>query len=339
MKKVLSILLTVVLLLCSFSCIMPTYASYLAKQELNLAQYTIEDIANMPKDEFYQLLADFERVYDPYGTYDTDPIMADIIAAEENSGEPQISPQWESGDPESEEEGDAGTHSFLSVQAISILCEDVGYIYPNTQDNIALNIASALSIALASVFPDKDENENVFEGHFYHAVDGDSWTGSTTNTALTNCRNHYEFAVFYAKRNEDGMLCDAIGRAMHYIQDVSQPHHAANIIYVPILQPAHKEFEEYVNDNIDKYVARITSINSASFGSSLTYSTAAGRTIDFLVKDAANKAYQYRSYVNSVLNQSKWDYVAQNAVPNAIGYSALLMYKIIKDAGRTFYEV
>lgn len=336
MKKVLSILLTVVLLLCSFSFLMPTYASYWAKQELNLAQYTIEDIANMPKDEFYQLLADFERVYDPYGTYDTDPIMADIIAAEENSGEPQISPQWESGDPESEEEGDAGTHSFLSVQAISILCEDVGYIYPNTQDNIALNIASALSIALASVFPDKDENENVFEGHFYHAVDGDSWTGSTTNTALTNCRDHYEFAVFYAKRNEDDMLCNTIGRAMHYIQDVSQPQHAANIVSLNI---AHPLFENYVNDNIDKYVAKITSINSASFGSSLTYSTAAGQTIDFLVKDAANKAYQYRSYVNNALNQSKWDYVAQNAVPNAIGYSALLMYKIIKDAGRTFYEV
>ncbi len=339
MKKALSILLTVVLLLCSFSCIMPTYASYLAKQELNLAQYTIEDIANMPKDEFYQLLADFERVYDPYGTYDTDPIMADIIAAEENSGDPQISPQWEGGDPEGEEEGDAGTHSMLTLQAIQVLVNDLGFLYENTGTGIGENIVASFAICLSSMMPDKDENENVFEGHFYHAVDGDSWTGSTTNTALTNCRNHYEFAVFYAKRNEDGMLCDAIGRAMHYIQDVSQPHHAANIIYVPILQPAHKEFEEYVNDNIDKYVARITSINSASFGSNLTYSTAAGRTIDFLVKDAANKAYQYRSYVNSVLNQSKWDYVAQNAVPNAIGYSALLMYKIIKDAGRTFYEV
>lgn len=334
MKKTISILLMLVLLFCSFSCVMPTYATYLAKQELNLAQYTMEDIVNMPKEDFLQLLADFERVYDPYNTYDTDPIMEDILDAE--CGEPQISPQWTSGDPTSDDEADRGTHAMLTTQAIAVLTTDKGFLYPNTGYDIAANIAAGLSIALASVLPDKDERENAFEGHFYHAINGDSWSGSTTNTALTNCRDHYDFALYYDQRNEENMFLNTIGRALHYIQDVSQPQHAANIIALNI---AHKLFEDYVDDNLASYLSRIASINSSSFGSSMTYSTAASHTVEYLVKEAANKAYQYRSYVNNALNQSNWNFVAQNTVPNAVGFSALLMYKIFNAAGRTLYKV
>lgn len=338
MKKMISILLALVLLLCSFSCVMPAYASHLAKLELNLAQYTLEEIAKMPKKEFYQLLADFERVYDPYDTYDDEPIMEDILEAEslEPSGELQISPLWESGDHTSNDEADRGTHAMLATQAIVVLANDKGFMYPNTGYDIAANIVAGLSIALASILPDKDERENLFEGHFYHAVNGDSWSGSTTNTALTNCREHYNFAVYIANRNQDDLLCNTIGRAMHYIQDVSQPQHASNIVALNI---AHTLFEDYVDKNLDAYLTRITSINSNTFGSNMTYSSAANHTVDYLVQQAASEAYQYRSYVNNALNQSNWGYVAQQTVPNAIGFSALLMYKIFNAAGRTLYKV
>ena len=72
MKKILSLLLIIIILLSSF-CF--TLSAYATTDELDLSQYTVEDLAQMSADEFRQLLADFERVYDPFDTYNTDPIM------------------------------------------------------------------------------------------------------------------------------------------------------------------------------------------------------------------------------------------------------------------------
>ncbi len=72
MKKIISLLLTIIMLLSSF-CF--TISAYATSDELDLSQYTVDDLAQMSADEFRQLLADFERVYDPFDTYNTDPIM------------------------------------------------------------------------------------------------------------------------------------------------------------------------------------------------------------------------------------------------------------------------
>ena len=40
-----------------------------SKSELDLSQFTLEDIMNMSAEEYGALVREFERVYDPYGTY------------------------------------------------------------------------------------------------------------------------------------------------------------------------------------------------------------------------------------------------------------------------------
>ena len=47
MKKAISLFLTAVLLLCSFSFLMPAYATNLAQAQLDLSQYTMDDLMNM----------------------------------------------------------------------------------------------------------------------------------------------------------------------------------------------------------------------------------------------------------------------------------------------------
>ena len=134
---------------------------------------------------------------DPFDTYDTNPIM------EEEETPPRIAPRWASGNIENGEYVEQGSHEYITAKACDILTKDKGFFSMNESANVFI----VLAISIASLTPDKDENKNIFEGHFYHAIDGDSWTGSKTNTALVNCRNHFDSAVHAAKVGD--MLCTA----------------------------------------------------------------------------------------------------------------------------------
>lgn len=316
MKKIISLLLTIIMLLSSF-CF--TISAYATSDELDLSQYTVDDLAQMSAGEFRQLLADFERVYDPFDTYNTDPIM------EENTP-PAIQPRWGSGDPEKDK---TGSHEMITAQACSILATDKGFFSKDAIECLVM----ALTISLASIQPDKDEVGTLFAGHFYHAIDGDNYLGSKSNTALTNCRSHYNAAVSAAKRNDKAKAMEEIGRALHYLQDAGQPHHAANITVANI---SHKLFEDQIDANIDTYINLITSVNNHNFHYSTagyTYSSAAANSVDYLVKSTSIIAYGYRTEVNNALNKSKWDFVARITVPNSIAFSALLMYKFAGASG------
>lgn len=326
MKKAISLFLTAVLLLCSFSFLMPAYATNLAQAQLDLSQYTMDDLMNMSAEEYRALLREFERVYDPFDTYDTNPIM------EEEETPPRIAPRWASGNIENGEYVEQGSHEYITAKACDILTKDKGFFSMNESANVFI----VLAISIASLTPDKDENKNIFEGHFYHAIDGDSWTGSKTNTALVNCRNHFDSAVHAAKVGDIDVMYSELGRALHYIQDAGEPHHAANITNVNI---AHNLFESFVDKDIDSYVKLISSVNGYRFSSfsSPTYSSTASHTVDFLVQQAASIAYTFRGQVNNALNQTYWDYVASETVPNAVGFSALLLYKFACASGMTLY--
>lgn len=329
MKKITSLLLAVILLLCSFSFIMPAYAADLAKAQLDLSQYTMDDLADMPAEEYRALLREFERVYDPFDTYDTDPIM------EEEEQGPQIAPRWESGDIENDEYVEEGSHEYITAKACEILTKDKGFFSSYEGANVFI----VLAISIASLMPDKYENQNIFEGHFYHAVDGDSWTGSKTNTALVNCRNHFNNAVHAAQVGNIDIMYSEIGRALHYLQDAGEPHHAANIVNIPLIKTVHGDFETFVDNDIDSYVKLISSVNGYRFSSSInpTYASAASHTVDFLVQQTASIAYPFRGQVNNRLNRTYWDYVASETVPNAVGFSALLLYKFAHSSGMTLY--
>ena len=61
MKKTISVFLTMLLIFCSFSFLLPVYAAA-PEDTLDLSQYSLEDIAAMSAEEYRALLRDFERV-------------------------------------------------------------------------------------------------------------------------------------------------------------------------------------------------------------------------------------------------------------------------------------
>ena len=303
---------------------MPTYATYRLGQELDLSQYTLEDLFHMSSDEMIALLGDFERVYDPFGTYETNPII-------EVTQSPSIQPMWGSNDPEGENEENLKGHSVITMQAIEMLINDLGFYYDNS--NPTSNIFAALIITLGASYPDHIQSEIglfAFEGHFYHAIDGDSWTGSTTNTALTNCVRHFNQAVSYYKSGNENVYLE-LGMALHYLQDAAEPHHAANIT---IVNPAHWQFENYVDERIDSYTAHITSLNDHN-----GYVSARTQSVDSMVKSAALNGYAYADDVDSILDKSQWDQAARITVRVALESSAKLLYKFARSAGITLHHI
>lgn len=98
-------------------------------------------------------------------------------------------------------------------------------------------------------------------------------------------------------------------------------------------------FETFDDKDIDSYVNLISSVNGYRFSTSInpTYASSASHTVDFLVQQAASIAYTFRGQVNNALNQTYWDYVASKTIPNSVGFSALLLYKLAYNSGITLY--
>lgn len=285
--------------------------------ELDLTQYTIDDLMNMSFEEYSFLVKEFERVYDPYGTYveETETLQ---------NTEESISPLWTSGDVENDEWVEVGSHEQITSTACSILIRDKGF-YGESGDAVAI----ALMISVASLYPDKDEvGAVIFSGHFYDPDTQKNYAGSTTNTARTNAVSHYNAAVSAANVGDMEEAYEHIGRCLHYVQDANEPHHAANITAVNL---SHGNFESYAFDNIEAILGSYTSISSSY------YTTASNTSVSNLVHNAAVSAKSYANTVNNALNTSQWYSTANVCLKSAARYSAMIMYKFGLETSVPFY--
>lgn len=325
MKKIISLLLVISLVL---PLAIPVSAA-LAPDELDLSQYTLEDIMAMSNEEYEALLGEFERVYDPFGTYETDPII--------EPDNPKL--RWTSGEAD-ETNGytEEGSHESITAAACEILMNDKGFF----EEDAVNAIATVLVLSLASLLPDQDEiGLIIFNGHFYHAEKKTNYMGSKNNTALTNTISHYDKAVAAAKSGDMTTAYEEIGRALHYLQDAGEPHHAANITAAQYYN-VHGAFEEYADSNITKYVDELfgTAYSHLFFNTSNSYDydTAASNGVIYLVDGAASMAYTYVEYVKNKYDTSIWDFVAGETVCNSVVLSAFLMYKFTCDAKLKMYR-
>lgn len=328
MKKFISILLILALCISIFSFSASAIQdesslgidiSKYTDSELDLTQFTMEDILSMSPEEYSALIRKFERVYDPYGAYE-----------EPNTSSHGISPLWESGDRDlvTKEWTRVGCHEHISAIACSILMNDKGFFY---DPNPAAKVAASILISYASLLPDKDEKGIIpFAGHFYDPTTQKSFTGSTSNTARTNAAKHYDTAIKLSKKGvqvED--IYEELGRCLHYIQDASEPHHATNIRWP---DKSHGEFEDYAAANIETYLGNYQTIPGSFYTQALKNSTGQ------LVNDAAAAAYPYAQYVNDTSNKTQWNSVASTCTKIAARHSAMVLYKFGKEPSVPFYS-
>lgn len=332
MKKIISIILMLTLILTvmplsvfAYDDVDPFDISNYTDSELDLSQYTMEDLANMTSDEYFKLLADFERVYDPYDTY-----KERLENAENGTStildEYGVAPLWTSGDPD-DDDYEEGTHEYVTARACTILYSDKGFF----SDKSAGNIAIALAISLASALPDKDEvGFPIFKGHFYDPETGENYAGGNDNTAKTNARDHYLAAVSAAESGDMNLAYEELGRCLHYVQDANVPHHAANVISYGSLSP-HSQFEKYAEENMESFLASYKTVPDAK------YTAAEENTVAAMTRKAAKLSKAKIDTVNSTSDKSQWDSTAKYCLKNSVRYSAMVMYRFSRVSAVEFY--
>lgn len=291
-----------------------------SNSELDLSQYTIDDVLSMNSEEFTELLNDFERVYDPFDSY----VEPEIT----NSNSENM--RWTSGDDFEEVElENIETHEKITLTACNILLNDKGFFANNESDILVIT----LLISLASILPDKDEDDLVFAGHFYDPTTQDNYLSSKSYTARTNAAARFDEAVSYANNNNMEKAYEYLGRCLHYVQDANEPHHAANLIHNPLDNPVHGQFEDYVNANFDLYMGELNTMASVNY----TH-FAVNYTISSLVHRAAQEAKSKIGLVIDMTTYGNWASVASECLPKAAKYSATVMYKFALAQNVPFYN-
>lgn len=313
LKRGLSVFLAAALMMLCFFCV-PAFA---AEPEFDISDYTWEDIMTMSNEDFKVLLANFERVYDPFGTYKTNPL------AQGNTQQPNfgVQPIWISGDGEST----VGSHELITARACGLLLSDKGFWGTDHNGSILVG----LTISLASIKPDKDwalGPINAFKGHFYDPDTGKNWAGGKADTARSNTEKFYQAAkTEYSKNGSSTEFVENVGKMLHYIQDANEPHHAANITALE-KKNVHSKFEEYADQHLNECIDSLTSLSSSQ------YTVALYKTPGELVHDGAKAAKGQVAAVLDVEHQNLWLNTARNCSRNAVQFSAILLYKLSKDA-------
>lgn len=175
-------------------------------------------------------------------------VTADPLAKAEkvdDSSGGDITIQWASG-------GADHTHQFLTANALKIL----DYEKSDKVKNLLNLYASTL--LYNSDWPDTFENDGgLYFSHFYNPNTGKTFWGSTT--ALNRFTTHANNAKRYYAKNKP-LAMQELGRALHYLADINEPHHAALEIAV---FSNHTQYEEWVDAQRLNYIVSNSSLYSS----------------------------------------------------------------------------
>lgn len=187
-----------------------------------------------------------------------------------------VSPNWTSA-------GDMNTsvHKKLTNQGFYILFSDKG----NSVSNIRGKYSQT---ALANIFsgcvaPDDNETDgDSYVGHYCSPTLLNK-NGGNNPTAYTRFNDHYyEAKINYTQRNYENAYAE-LGQAIHYLEDMNSPPHAALIIGQP-----HWDYEKFVRDDWrdNLYWENSAPSNTYSFMCNSTFSAISQSLTGTTVKNA-----------------------------------------------------
>lgn len=326
LKRGLSVFLAAALMiLCFFS--VPVFA---AEPEFDISDYTIEDLETMTTAEKKKLMEDFIEAYNPYGLRD---LMEQEASA---SGEFGVQPLWKSDGDDSEIGQQMATHQLITLEALNVFISDYGFYEANGSTALVV----ALSLASASGLPDMLETDALtFSGHFYDPDTGKNWTRTTWPTAKTRASSHYDRAKTALNKDTTPEMPDLLGEnfedalkqlgmSLHYVQDVCEPHHAAN---KTAGISTHTEFENHIELHISSLMPSVSTISSVFYGRGRT------KNIGDLTHEAAVIG---KIYIDQTAEeyQSQWDEVGKTCLENSIWHSARVIYKFFYETNASFIK-
>lgn len=320
MKKIIAVVLTLSLMI---GCIGTISASAIVAPEdamvaFDISQYAIDDLIEMNIEERKLLLDNFIETYNPYGIRD---LMTENNIIESNS---DADLQWDSGRNLLGTEQEIATHQLITLEAFARFIEKHGF-YSDADGTDALVIS--LLLAAGSGLPDMDETDLGFVAHFYDPDSGENFLGQDDPTAKTKTGSHYNIAYNILSSNfhmdllsdDFARVMEELGRALHYLQDLCEPHHASNKIAV---LTNHTDFEDYVEDNIETILGNSPSSNCYYHSIALNNST------QYLAHYAATIA---KPKYEIIKNDENFYSVGYSSVWESVYFSEALIYKL-------FYE-
>ncbi len=218
------------------------------------------------------------------------------------------------------------THEMMAFASVCLMFSEK---QPWSTDFLQA-IADAGIIAAYSAEPDDWKNEaNIpaFVGHFYDPDTGKSYVLGSTITAKTNIKKYYDKAVKAIKSGNLDKGLKYFGYALHFLQDINQPHHAANIV-VGEYNDVHKKFETYVDNRLDTIASPI--IEDAR--TTMYYSWCMSKSVEEILIKCAHISKSKASLINDGNDSSNWLRVATEQLTNTYYYSAAFTYKFAKDS-------
>lgn len=218
------------------------------------------------------------------------------------------------------------THEMMAFASVCLMFSEK---QPWSTDFLQA-IADAGIIAAYSAEPDDWKNEaNIpaFVGHFYDPDTGKSYVLGSTITAKTNIKKYYDKAVKAIKSGNLDKGLKYFGYALHFLQDINQPHHAANIV-VGEYNDVHKKFETYVDNRLDTIASPI--IEDAR--TTMYYSWCMSKSVEEILIKCAHISKSKASLINDGNDSSNWLRVATEQLTNTYYYSATFTYKFAKDS-------
>lgn len=327
LKKGLSVFLsTLLFIFCFFS--VPVFA---AESDFDIRDYTIEDLQDMTVAEKKELMANYIDTYNPYGIKE---LMEQAeTASNTESLQPGAETQWKSDSDDEEPNQQIATHQMITLEALSVFIGNYGFY--EADGTTALVIA--LNLAAASGLPDMKEIGFFFAGHFYDPDTGKNYLHATLPTAKSKAESHYSDAKTalskdatpetpYLLGEDFEKAWEQLGMALHYMQDVCEPHHAAN---QTVANSTHGDFEFYVDLWIDSLMPTVPTIPYAF------YEQARQKSAGDLTHTAAVIGKLYVDYTTEEY-KSQWDEVGKSCLDNAVWHSARLIYKFFYETNASF---
>lgn len=210
------------------------------------------------------------------------------------------------------------THQFLAAKGIVILWNDKTW-------SIAQHLYESSGASIIQEYsdkPDEDEIGAAFAGHFYNSNTGQNYLWQTSHTAKTNFLQHTANAVYNFSSNKT-YAWQELGKAIHYLSDLNESHHASNMVAV---LTNHAEYESWVDALRFNY-----GINSSSKYEDYPLDYFA-LYCNKIANDSAQNAYTYRNAASA--SQDKvinYDSAAENTLPYCQQEIAAYLYRFLAE--------
>lgn len=215
---------------------------------------------------------------------------------------------------------DDPTHSDISAAGISAFIADKGFWATGT-DGLGL----ALTIAIYSLAPDKVSDESYTASnadHFYLVSKGTGLYGGTS--ASERFEEYFNAAVKAQKAGNEEKAAEHLGRALHYIQDVSVPHHTKFALTV-----AHSKYEAFCDENIETYLGDYESTIESYY---IIWKDLA---IEDFVPTVAGVSTKYYDDVKNSAKQEKWDSTAKTLTRYSASVTSAVLYRFAIECDLT----